>query len=214
MAWWVPYVLVAAGTAASYYGESRATDRRARLANAMAEYQSKKAGEGRAAIEGLLAKETPAARAEELDASKRELSQAYASQDRDLTAFERPADFSGRVSKDYKTRRAHGRDETNARLSRAIEQMSAINAPGRRQVEQSRRFGTAATEVDATNRAAANVGGAYQSAIGSTQADPLTSFAGQLLAGLGLAGVGKGGTKPAATRNPVRVTSPGNYGVA
>lgn len=217
MAWWVPYALIAAGTAGKYYGEKRTTDRQNRLADAMTNYRLGKSSESRAAIDKYLEKETPQARGEENTAVQSELAKAFASAD--PGTFETPEAFAGRVSPDYTASRAAGKARTDERLRRSIDQLSRIGTPGRRALAESSRYGSAATDVDLANRSSANVSSAYANAINTARPDPFLSFASDLMLGLGLAGAGGAAGAAAgagATKLPTtRVTAPSpNYGLA
>jgi hypothetical protein len=192
MAWWVPYALVAAGTALNYQGERKAEKRRESLADAMAAFRSTKAGEGRASIEKFLSTVTPEARAQEGATERTALARGLTESVDATRGFETPQDFGGKVSTDYARVRAAGKERTDERLRRAISQLSTIGTPTQRQLNEAKRYGTAAGDVDVANSASTNVTGAYDRAIANTRTSSFSNLASQLLIGLGLGGFGAG----------------------
>lgn len=180
MPWWVPLVIAAAGTAAKHLSDQQGLDRQTKLTDAMTQYRSGKAAEGRAAIENYTNTLEPAARKQQLAGIEDQLGQSLEKSIDTTKQYERPEDFGGKISSDYLTARAAGRGRTDERLSRAMEQLRVINAPRELGLQDSFGFSTAAGKVDAANTGANAVSRAYQAAIDRAMGNQALRRSGEL----------------------------------
>lgn len=188
--WWIPLAAAAAGAVLKAEGEKRQSDQRNRLADALQAYQSGKAAEGRSAIEGYAGGLTPEARTTERLGIQDELRKNFETSAEQSKGYEAPQDFAGRAPRRFEPVRAAGRSRTDERLRRAIDQFSVMGAPAQRDLRQAVRYGTAATDVDASNTAANNLARAYAAAIAAQREPGLTRYGSQFLGGVAASGYG------------------------
>jgi len=165
MPWWVPLIVAVAGATAKNRSEDQRIREQTRLTDAMTQFRSGKAAEGRAAIEDYTKTLDPAARAQALADEEALLGESLNTSVGTTKAYERPTDFSGKVSPDYARVRQAGQGRTDERLSRAITQLKTMGAPAQAALKNSFAFNTAGSAVDNTNTGANYVSKAYQDAI-------------------------------------------------
>jgi len=171
--------------------------RQKRIIDAMQEFQTGKARKGEAAIEKFLVESTPQARAAENQDVRSELQRGLGESVGVAQAFEKPDNFSGRVTEGYAGRSASNQAAVKERIRRAMEQLAIIGSPSERGLREQFRFGHAGGDVDAANSAIRNVVPAYHGAISQVRPNAFDTFAAQALMGAGLASADKsksGGT--------------------
>jgi hypothetical protein len=184
----ITIALIAGGTALQGYAQNKAQKKQESLADQMALFQSKKAGEGRESIERFLKGVTPEARRAEAEGVRTELERGLGESVGTASAFEKPENFAGKISPEYAAVRATGQGRTDERLKRAMAQLSAINTPGQQALAESMRYGRSAGDVDAANAASQNVGRSYLQAIDQVRPDPFLTMVGQIMSGVGASG--------------------------
>lgn len=183
------------GLGISGLADAQAQAKREKLLNAMRAYQVGQTGATRGAIEGLIAAETPQARATDLANKIAERSDSL-QKSVDSVQTTNPAPIAGKVSEDYKGSQAAAASRVADRTKRAIEQLSVMGAPGEDRLASGIRYGRAAGVVDAANSAIGNVGNAYMTHMNNTVPNPGMKLVGGALASYGAAkmGAGTGGT--------------------
>lgn len=165
--------------------------RQKKIADSMEQFQAGKAKQGQAAIEKFLNESTPQARATEDQSVKAELQRGLADSVGTAQSYQKPENFSGKVSESYATRRDANQVALKDRLARAMDQLATIGTPQERSLREQFRFGHAGADVDATNSAIRNVGPAYEGAISRVRPNPFDTFFSQALLGAGTSGAGK-----------------------
>lgn len=211
MAWWVPYAMMAVSAVAQGAAQNKADKRKQSLADQMGVFRSKKAEEGRAAIERFLKGVEPEARQEQTGKIQAELEQGLKESIGETMAFEKPDNFAGKVTDDYRRVRAAGQQRTDERLRRAIEQLKVIGTPRERAFQDAFRYGNAAREVGATTGASERVSREYARAIDQVQQDRFLSIASQLAQGLGMGMALK--SSPAPEIAPIPEVGEGGLGM-
>lgn len=181
-------LILAAGMAAKYMANKGAQDRAQSLQQAMESYQRTKAQQNEAAINQMVAKQTPQARSDELQSIQGSREQSM----QDTLSAARAASpvtpaAGATASSDYQKASSTAADLVSARAKRAIEQLGVMGAPGEEGIASGIRFGRAAGAVDAGNNAIANVGAGYGRDINNVQPDPFLSTLGDI-------GITAGGT--------------------
>lgn len=205
----LPLVLIAASAGLNYLNNQEAQKRREQLRGSMEQYQRMKAAETQAATERLLEQQTPAARSTELAKVTDERARSMQDTVNATRATEGPP-LAGKMSADYKAADARSADTVAARTKRAIEQLSTMGAPGEQGQRFGIRFGRAAGDVDAANRASNYVGNAYMTDMGNVQPNPFIGMLSQIGMGVGTgmaAGPAAGAVASAAQPNQI---SPNN----
>lgn len=192
---WPAIAVIVASMLAKHMANKGAQNRQESLRGAMDEYQHMKAQQNEAAINQLVDRQTPAARGTELAAVTDERARSLQSTVNAAQATE-ASPIAGKLSGDYAAAQERAANTVSNRTRRAIEQLSTMGAPGEQQVRSSMRFGRAAGEVDAGNRAISNVGNAYMTDIGNVRPNPFLSMAGD--AGMAVGGSMLGGAPGAA----------------
>lgn len=201
---WESLLILAASALAKYQNDRAAQKRQEGIRSAMEAYQRSKAREGEAATEELIAKQTPDQRAAELANVTTDREKSLRDTVGAAQAFNAPA-TAGKVSADLKAV-----DEANAnriaeRTRRAIEQLAVMGAPGEQKLAADIRYGRAAGEVDAVNRASDRVGSAFMTDIKNVRPNPYIDLAsqigmgvgtGMLASGAGAAAAGGGAAQP------------------
>lgn len=176
--------LIAASAGLNYLNNQAAQKRRDQIRGSMEQYQRMKAAETQAATEKLLEQQTPEARSTEL--AKVTDERARSMQDTVKAAQATEAEpIAGKMSADFKAADARSADTVAARTKRAIEQLSTMGAPGEQGQRFNIRFGRAAGNVDAANRAAGYVGNAAMTDIGNVQPNPFIGLLSQVGMGVG-----------------------------
>jgi hypothetical protein len=104
-------------------------------------------------------------------------------------AFDAPQ-IAGNLSGDYRAAAERNATTIAERTRRAIEQLSAMGAPGEQQQRFGIRFGRSAGDVDASNLASERVGRGYMTDIRNVVPDPTMSTIGDvgMAVGSGMAG--------------------------
>lgn len=193
-------LLVIAGSAALKYGANRhAEKRRSNIRSAMEAYQRTKARENEAVTQKLIEKQAPAV-------SGAELAQAASDREKSMRdtvgaaqAFDAPA-IGGKVSGDYRAAEEANAGRIAERTRLAIQRLATMAAPGDQQQKFALRFGRAAGEVDAGNRAIDSVGRGYLSDIDGVRPNPWLTMAGDAGMSLG-AGMALSGASPGTAVN-------------
>lgn len=170
-------VILAGSQFLKYQADADARDRRDSIRRAMEAYQRTKTRESQAATEGLLARETPKARGEELQQLTDDRARSMRDSVGAAQAFD-VAPIAGKHSTDYAAARQAEAERVAERTRRAIEQLAAMGAPGEQNFKNGLRFGRAATTVDSANDAMDRVGRAYLTDIENVRADPMLSMLG------------------------------------
>lgn len=183
--------LILAGLALSRAADVEAENRREKLRQAMRTYQLGQSRIGQAAIEKLMTQETPQKRETELATLTAD--RAKSLQDTVGAAqSSNPAPIAGKLSADYKQSQERAANTVAERTRRAIEQLSAMGAPGEAALAHGIRYGRTAGTVDATNSAIGNVGNAFMGDIRNTVANPAIKLAGSALTAYGAGSMGAG----------------------
>lgn len=176
---WPALLIIAASAFAKHMANQEAQGRQERFRQSMEGYQRTKAAESTAATEGLLQKQTPQARGDELAQVTADRAHSLRDTVGAAQAFD-AAPIAGKMSGDYGMTQEATANRNAERVRRAIEQLSTIGAPGEQAQAFGRRFGVAAGNVDAANRASANVGAGYLTDIKHVKPDPFLSMAGDV----------------------------------
>lgn len=190
---WPQLLVLAASAFLKYQNDRAALKRQKNLAAAMEGFQRKRSDESMAATEKLLEKQTPEARSGELadltEARQRSLRDTVGA----AQAFDAP-ETAGKRSGDYERAQEQQATSVAARTRRAIEQLSAMGAPGEQRQAHNLRFGRAAGVVDASNIANENVGRRYMTDIQGVRPNPFIDLVSQIGMAYGTYGMGSGGT--------------------
>lgn len=168
-------IILAASAFLKHQAQQEAADRREQLRQAMESYQRSKAREAEGATEALVAKQTPEERGQELNKITADREQSLRDSVGAAQAFEAPQ-IAGKLSDDYRAVEEANAARIAERTRRAIAQLATIGAPAEQEREFGMRFGRAAGEVDAANRAGENVGRGYLEDINRVVPDPMTSM--------------------------------------
>lgn len=190
---------IAAGAGLKYVADRGASKRRESIRRSMESYQRLKARENEAAVEQLIAKQTP-------DARGAELAEVTAGREKSMgdsvgaaQAFDAPG-IAGNLPAEYKAAQEAEAGRIAERTRRAIEQLATMGAPSEQQQKFGIRFGRSAGTVDAANRAADYVGRSYMSDIENVRPNALMSILGDAGMSAGssmlLAGAGKAPAAP------------------
>ena len=194
--------IIAASAGAKYLGDRAVLKRQKSIRNSMEAYQRSKTAENEAAVERLLAKQTPDARGAELAQVTADNAKSMQDTVGAAQAFNQPG-IAGNVSHEYKAAQEAEAANIAERTRRAIEQLATMGAPSEQQNKFNIRFGRSAGKVDAANRASDYVGRAYMSDIEGVRPNAILDMASQVGMGVGtgmLAGGFGGGAKvPSAT---------------
>jgi hypothetical protein len=182
--------LMAASFGAQQLAQSDVAGRQKRLLNAMTQYRTQRAANAQQEVEKFLDQQTPEARAAQNTSVQNELQTGLQDSVGAVQKFQQPTFTAGKLSSDYTNRVASNQATTADRIKAAISQLAGIGAPSEVGQVNARRYGQAATEVDAQQRAGVNVGARYQDAIANQRPDPFLSFASQLLQGASMASAG------------------------
>jgi hypothetical protein len=175
--------IIAASALLKHQADRQALRRQESIRRSMEAYQRARARETEAATEELLKKQTPQARAEEL---KKLTGERESSLRETVAATAPPASrIAGAVSQDYERAQEAQANTVAERTRRAIEQLAAMGAPGEQRLKFGTRFGRAAGQVDAANRASENVGNAFLRDIEGVRPNPWMSLAGEVGMGVG-----------------------------
>lgn len=188
-----PLAVIAASMLAQHMATSDAQDRQKGLQRSMQAYQRSKAQQTEQAINQLVDKQTPDARAKELqdiDTSRQASMQGTVDQARAASPVTAAAGTN--TSADYQKASGAAADTIANRTKRAIQQLGLMGAPGEQGVASSIRFGRAAGSVDAGNQAISNVGRGYMTDIDNVQPDPFLMLASKAGMGVGM-GMATGG---------------------
>src|SRR3972149_6195359 len=161
----LPYLLIAGSALLERKNQRDVEGRQKRIIDAMQQYQTGKAKQGQKSIEDFLQTITPERRAAESADTRQELQRGLEQSVGATQAYEKPDNFSGKVSDAYSARRAEGDAATKERVRKAMEQLAVIGSPAEQGLRQQFRFGRAAGDVDAANAAIRNVTPAYEGAI-------------------------------------------------
>lgn len=180
---------LAAGTVINHKAEQDAADRRRRLQQAMEAYQMIQAGKSRAASEKVIETQTPDRRAADMAAAEAARSDDLNSTVDRVKVFD-ASPIAGNVSTDYREAQAAAAERVAERTRRAIEQMATIGAPEEVGLQHRLRLGRASGEVDAANKASANVGNAYLQEINNTLPDWRRKLMGNTFLAVGSSGLG------------------------
>jgi hypothetical protein len=196
---WVNVGIAAAGMMAKYKADKDAQGRSESLRNSMQTYQLSKAGQTEQAINQLMTKQTPDARAAELQGIEKS-SEASMQGTVDAARAASPVlQVAGtNTSGDYQKANQAAATRVADKTNRAIQQLGTMGAPGEQGVASGLRFGRAAGNVDANNMAIANVGDAYMRDINNVRPDPMLSLVGDAAIAYGSAGAGSAAAAPAA----------------
>jgi len=185
--------IIAASAFAKYQANEDAADSREAFRRSMEAYQRTKAKDTQVATDALLAKQTPKAREEELQTITGDREKSLRDTVGAAQAFDAPP-IAGKLGGDYKATQEADAERIAERTRRAIEQLSTMGAPGEQAQAFSRRFGKAAGDVDANNRASENVGRGYLDDISRVVPDPTTMMLGDIGMAVGSSmGGGAGG---------------------
>jgi hypothetical protein len=117
--------------------------------------------------------------------------------------------LAGKLSNDYRAADARSADTVAARTKRAIEQLSTMGAPGEQGQRFNIRFGRAAGNVDAANRASNYVGNAAMTDMSNVQPNPFIGLLSQVGMGVGT-GMAAGPAAGIATAAQPNQISPNN----
>ena len=193
--------LLAASAFAKYQANEEAAEQREAYRQRMEAYQRTRAKATERATDDLLKKQTPEERETELKAITTDREGSLRDTVGAAQAFDAPQ-IAGKLSGDYRATQEASAARIAERTRRAIEQLATMGAPQEQAHEFNRRFGRAAGEVDANNRASENVGRGYMQDISNVQPDPFLSLAGDV--GMAVAGSGafEGATPPVETPGP------------
>lgn len=183
----IPFLI---GAAIKIGAEAQADHRRNQLQKAMQAYQQSKALANEAAIQKLVAQNSPTAHAAEL-ANTVASREAGMRTSVDNAAAAAPVSVPAGASADYTKASATAADTVSSRTARAISQLGTMGAPGEQSLASGIRFGRAAGNVDANNTALNNVGDAYMDMINHTVANPYANLAGSALMGFDSPGAKK-----------------------
>lgn len=211
MAWWVPLAIIAASALAKNKANTDALKRQENIRGAMERFQRTKAAETEAATEQLIQKQTPQARQDEL--AQLEADRSRSMSETVASATPAPATIAGNLSPEYQKSQESAANSVAARTKRAIEQLSAMGAPGEQQQKFGLRHGRAAGVVDASNIASARVGDRYMEDIDNVRPDGFLSLAGDIgmAYGAGMLGGGAGTAAAAGAAGGTGIT-PGTAG--
>jgi len=191
---WPQLLILAASAFLKYQNEKQADNRRRSFQSAMEALQREKSKEGVAATEELLTKQTPKARGDELSQLTTDREQSLRQTVGAAQAFDAPG-TTGKLSEDYRGGAAENANRIAERTRRAIEQLSAMGAPGEQRQKHQLRFGKAAGTVDASNRAIDSIGRGYMTDIGNVKPNPFVNLLADV--GMGYATAGAGGAAAA-----------------
>lgn len=193
-----PLIVLAASAFLNAKNQSDARDRQNQFANAMQQYQLSKAREQTAATQQYLTKETPQARAGELDVLTAERAKSLT----DTVAAAQPTNaprIAGKLSGDYQASQDAAAERVADRNRRAIANLSVMGAPAAQELGTGLRFGRAAGTVDAASQASANVGRGYGVDIGNVHPNPYLDVISRIGMAVGGAGLGQAWAAPEAT---------------
>lgn len=171
--------IIAASALMKHMANEEAAERREGYRRDMEAYQRLRAKDTERATEQLLHKQTPEAREGELKTITADREGSLRDTVGAAQAFNAPQ-IAGKLGADYQATQEASALKVAERTRRAIEQLATMGAPQEQAEAFNKRFGRAAGEVDANNRAAENVGRGYMSDISNVQADPLTSMLGDI----------------------------------
>lgn len=177
--------LQGAGSLVKAEASQDAANRRKRLSDAMAGYQSENASKAMKITGDHLDGSTPQARAAAMQDAETEGRLGYETTVGAAQAFQGPASVSGKVSDQYRVANEDSANAQSARTKMLIENLSKMRAPGMAGQAEARRYGRAAGGVGALDAANANVGRAYQSDIANVQENPWAMAGGDALSGIG-----------------------------
>jgi hypothetical protein len=205
---WPALIIMAASALLKAQTEKEAQGRRNGFANAMEAFQRSKTREGQAATEELLAKQTPKARTDEMTQLTADRQQSLRDTVGAAQAFDAPQ-IAGNLSGDYRAAAERNATTIAERTRRAIEQLSAMGAPGEQEQRFGLRLGKASGVVDASNLASEAVGRGYVTDINNVRADPTKSMIANvgmtvgsgMLGGAGAAAGGLSGESAALASN-------------
>lgn len=201
----IPLAILAASAFAKHEANQDAIKRQRSIAGAMEAYQRSRSKLAERATQDLTRKQAPESRATELADLTRQRADSMRESVGAAQAFDQPV-VSGNLSDDFKRTQDAEAQSIAARTKRAIEQLAAMGAPAEAKQAHQLRFGRAAGEVDAANRASDNVGRAYMTDINSVRPNDtlsllsdigMTAGSAMLLGGAG-AGAGAGADVAAA----------------
>jgi len=181
---WPALLVLAASAFLNYQNNRAAQKRQQRIAGAMEAFQRKKSAESMAATEELLEKQTPEARAGELQRLTADREQSLRDTVGAAQAFDVPQ-IAGKLSADHVAASEREANVRAERLRRAIEQLSTMGAPGEQRQQHQLRFGRAAGQVDAANIASDAVGRGYMTDINNVRPNPFIGLVSQIGMGVG-----------------------------
>ncbi len=189
-----PLAIIALSAFLKYQANQEAADQREQYRNAMEAYQRTKAAEVEKATDLFVKKQTPDARGQELNDITADRQKSLKDTVGAAQAFDQ-APIAGKMGADYASTQEANANRIAERTRKAISQLATMGAPGEQQQAFGRRFGLAAGQVDASNRASQNVGGGYLKDISNVVPDPTMTMLGDV----GMAvGSGMAGGAPAA----------------
>lgn len=192
--------VLAASAFAKFAANEEAAERREAYRRRMEAYQRTKARDTERATEALVSKQTPEARGAELKDITVDREQSLRDTVGAAQAFDAPA-IAGKLGSDYSAAQEATAGRIAERTRRAIEQLATMGAPQEQAEAFGRRFGRAASEVDANNRASRNVGEGYLKDIESVQPDPFLSLAADAGMAVGSSGLFEGGVDASVANN-------------
>lgn len=165
-------LLVIAGSAAlKRRAQEQALKREEQLRQSMEAFQRSKAAESGAATERLMVKQAPEARQQQMQAITADREKSLRDSVGAVQAFNAPG-INAKPSADYKAAQEADASRIAERTRRAIEQLAAMSAPAEARRNFGIDYGRAAGEVDAANRAGANVGTGYRTDMSTVRPNP------------------------------------------
>ncbi len=191
-------LLIIAGSAfMKYQADQEVADRRETFRRSMEAYQRSRTRDSQAATEQLLTKQTPQARGEELNQITADREQSLRDTVGAAQAFDAPP-IAGKLSKDYETTGLAESDRIAERTRRAITQLAGMGAPEEQEHAFGRRFGVAASRVDAANSAIDNVTSGYATDIEGVRPDPFLGMVSGIGMNVGAGMLGRAGAEAAS----------------
>lgn len=170
---------MAASAFLKHQANEEASEKRESRRQSMEAYQRSKANDTKLATDQLLHKQKPKERGEELQTITGDREQSLRDTVGAAQAFDAPQ-IAGKLGGDYKATQEANALRVAEKTRRAIEQLATMGAPGEQAQAFGRRFGKAAGDVDANNRASENVGRGYLDDISRVQPDPTMMMLGDI----------------------------------
>lgn len=188
------------GDLISAYADRQAARRRQEMLNLSHQYGLNQAAKSRASIDEYLARFSPEARERETADLRSEVAANLEKGMGVVQPFSAPQDFAGKVSEDYTRAKANATGAAQARVKKAMENLAVMGTPAVRAVADRPALNDASADVALANQAAARARAHYAGTMETVRPDAFTNFIGQVLRGVGQAGVtSKKTRRPAAT---------------